>query len=317
MGNFVFSQTKMMRRFRSFASSWSFHKYPTSTCLNKTTSIAELLSDASSDKLGTYFQQFTVPAVKMGLKARVGETNSASCGGSFGVSDTMASALWSLDYLFALATHQVSRVNFHGGNSGPYTWFSVVDDKSNRNITAGSSSELQVRPLYYGMFVWNWMVANHTASRVLPVECQAGRLCHKDGDTLSFHRPPNKTFAVRAKSWALGDTSRGDYKVIILNKLLGEEAMQPLWTRMKAPFDKAEIVILESRQGMTATRNISFAGWTWEGTQAGERKGSYDSTILYPTDSNGKYNIFEFAQAPATALVISFNQKTAEANMES
>ena len=115
-----------MRRFRSFASSWSFHKYPTSTCLNKTTSIAELLSDASSDKLGTYFQQFTVPAVKMGLKARVGETNSASCGGSFGVSDTMASALWSLDYLFALATHQVSRVNFHGGNSGPIHGFLLL-----------------------------------------------------------------------------------------------------------------------------------------------------------------------------------------------
>ena len=44
-----------------------------------------------------------------------GEANSASCGGAPNVSETFASALWSLDFLSELNKAGVVGANFHGG----------------------------------------------------------------------------------------------------------------------------------------------------------------------------------------------------------
>eukprot|EP01048_Picozoa_sp_COSAG05_P007598 COSAG05_NODE_540_length_8845_cov_13.872742_4_plen_223_part_00 len=44
-----------------------------------------------------------------------GETNSISCGGAPGVSDTYASTLWVLDYLAEMSKAGVVGANFHGG----------------------------------------------------------------------------------------------------------------------------------------------------------------------------------------------------------
>lgn len=59
------------------------------------------------------------PAVRAaGLKYRIEETNSDfRMGGASGVSDSFASALWALDYLYWWAEHGAQGVNFHTGDS--------------------------------------------------------------------------------------------------------------------------------------------------------------------------------------------------------
>jgi Glycosyl hydrolase family 79, N-terminal domain len=75
-----------------------------------------------------------------GLAFRIAETNSCYGGGKADVSDTFASALWGADYMFRIAQAGGIGVNFHGGNSGPYT-----------PIAGTRAKGFEARPLYYGM----------------------------------------------------------------------------------------------------------------------------------------------------------------------
>ena len=81
----------------------------------------------------------------------IGEGNSASCGGQAGVSDTLTSALWSLDFLPTLSKAGARRMNFHGGPGGPYPPIAFLKD-----------NELQARPLYYGLHLFSDLVANYS-----------------------------------------------------------------------------------------------------------------------------------------------------------
>ena len=102
-------------------------------------------------------QVFTV-AQGAGLSWRMAETNSCYNGGEKGVSDVLASALWGIDYMFALAEHSSAGVNFHGGGSGNYTPIAV----SGNTVTA--------RPLYYSLLMFH--AAGH--GRLVPLDVSAG-----------------------------------------------------------------------------------------------------------------------------------------------
>ena len=76
-----------------------------------------------------------------GLPFRIAECNSYFNGGAVGVSNTYASALWVLDFLFGCAQGGASGVNLHGGgNANGYT---PIADQSGTVVGA--------RPEYYGM----------------------------------------------------------------------------------------------------------------------------------------------------------------------
>ena len=82
------------------------------------------------------------------LAFRVNEVNSFSGGGKPGVSDTFGSALWSLDYLFILASYQCEGVNMETdlNQLGFISHYSpIVHDE------AGHCS---ARPEYYGMLAF-------------------------------------------------------------------------------------------------------------------------------------------------------------------
>jgi hypothetical protein len=73
---------------------------------------------------------------------RLAECNSYYNGGSSGVSDSFASALWVIDFLFATAAGGASGVNLHGGGNGPgYT--PIANDAAGKVVGA--------RPEYYGV----------------------------------------------------------------------------------------------------------------------------------------------------------------------
>ena len=78
----------------------------------------------------------------LGKPFRMTECNSCFHGGKPGVSDTVASALWSADYMLQVAQAGYIGVNLHGGGNGLYT------------PIAGSLEEgFSARPVYYGMLL--------------------------------------------------------------------------------------------------------------------------------------------------------------------
>jgi hypothetical protein len=82
-------------------------------------------------------------AQSIGVPYRLSECNSYFDGGSPGVSDSPASALWALDFLFNCAQGGASGVNFHGGGLCSYT-----------PIADQSGSVLGVRPEYLGVLLF-------------------------------------------------------------------------------------------------------------------------------------------------------------------
>jgi hypothetical protein len=78
------------------------HFYPLTRCGGRHPGIAELLAP----------QAATAP-IAAGI--RLDETNSASCGGQDGVSNTLASALWVVNYLLNSGRQGIAGVNVHGG----------------------------------------------------------------------------------------------------------------------------------------------------------------------------------------------------------
>jgi len=80
----------------------------------------------------------------IGVPYRMSECNSFYNGGSSGVSDSYASSLWVIDYLFNCAQGGASGVNFHGGGDGPgYT-----------PIADNAGSVVGARPEFYGILLF-------------------------------------------------------------------------------------------------------------------------------------------------------------------
>jgi len=107
----------------------------TSTDAYLITPDASLVSDLATLESG---------AKGIGIPYRMSECNSYYNGGASGVSDSYASTLWVIDYLFNCVQGGASGVNFHGGgNSAGYT---PIADSS--GVVVGA------RPEYYGMLLF-------------------------------------------------------------------------------------------------------------------------------------------------------------------
>jgi hypothetical protein len=79
-----------------------------------------------------------------GIPYRICETNSCFGGGKPGVSDTMAAALWGLDFLFTLAQSRAAGVNMETGvnHLGFLSYYTPISPDG-------------ARPLYYGMLAFS------------------------------------------------------------------------------------------------------------------------------------------------------------------
>ncbi|MGA2610370.1 MAG: glycosyl hydrolase family 79 C-terminal domain-containing protein [Terriglobia bacterium] len=98
------------------------------------------------------------------LPYRICEANSCWGGGKPGVSDTFASALWGLDFLFTLAAADASGANLETGvNPGGFiSSYSPIGDDEHGNYSA--------KPLYYGMLAF----AQASRGRRVNVQYDAG-----------------------------------------------------------------------------------------------------------------------------------------------
>src|SRR3984957_19255581 len=145
---------------------------------NPGSTIEKLLG--ADPKLEPELAQLRAASLSCGLPYRICEVNSFSGGGRPGVSDTMAGALWALDYMFTVASHGGSGVNMETGVNqlGFISSYSPIGDDEQRHYSA--------RPEYYCMLAFSL----------------AGR-----GDLLSTEVEPNtaviKAYATRPREGTL------------------------------------------------------------------------------------------------------------------
>ena len=108
---------------------------PTSTSAYLVTPDPTLIGDLATLQAG---------AQAIGIPYRMSECNSYYNGGANGVSDSYASSLWAIDYLFNCAQGGASGVNFHGGGNG--NGYTPIADSSGTVVGA--------RPEYYGILMF-------------------------------------------------------------------------------------------------------------------------------------------------------------------
>jgi hypothetical protein len=225
--------------------SFSAHTYSLHTCdrrrARRAVSYARsLLGPSAFAPPVARMAQLAAVARAHGAPFRVSEVNSANCGGVRGASNSLASALWSVDMLFALADAGVRSVNFHTFTGALY---SPVDFGLRRGHFAG-----RVNPMFYGMLLFSR--ANPKGARLLPTG-------------------PNPASG-RLKTWATVDPV-GTRRVVVINK----DTRKTHTVRLAVPggTSRARVRRLVGPK-VTATRGITFAGQGWgDATFDGELRG--------------------------------------------
>jgi hypothetical protein len=132
------------------------HFYPACGRTAPTPTMAQLLSGEFHDRVKARIQILVDSAKPLGLKTRLTEANSLTCGGVDGVSDRYGSALFIVDQAMLVASSGVNAENFHsniavcGGPKPPgsaYTPFCAA------NATDQAAGKLMVQPEYYSLLL--------------------------------------------------------------------------------------------------------------------------------------------------------------------
>ncbi|MHB1569403.1 MAG: glycosyl hydrolase family 79 C-terminal domain-containing protein [Solirubrobacteraceae bacterium] len=138
----------------------TIHAYPLKHCRKSTViTIGQLLAQSSSQGLVQQLEPYIAAAAHAGVPLRVDEMNAISCGGTRGVSNAFASALWVIDALFRLARAGVGGVNVQ-----------TVPDTINEVLgpaLVDGHWQMRVHPEFYGMIMF--AQAAPAGSRVLTV----------------------------------------------------------------------------------------------------------------------------------------------------
>ena len=251
----------------------TYHRYPLRPChirpgAAQYPTIEHLLSERSSGGLALRVARYAAEARGARLPFRIDEMNSVSCGGTRGVGNSFASALWATDALFELARAGVAGVNFHGRTHTFYSPFYFR--RQHRNPTGWVA---QVSPVYYGMLLFAQATPNGAA--VLPVHA---------------------TSRGNLKIWATVDRSK-TVRVVLINK--EPAASSPV--RLAIPgasgpgaLERLLAPAINSREGITLGGQ-TFGHLTSTGQLAGRRRSESISA------RNGTYTV---PMAPASAALL-------------
>jgi hypothetical protein len=262
------------------------HSYPGGNGLKVTDPAAarsQMLSASFSDRDEKLYQSFVPEVAAGGLKYRLEETNSFWGGGAENVSNTFASALWGLDYLYWWASHGAQGINFHTGEE-------FVDESS------ASDGHRQTRRFWYAVFR---MSTNGYTVQPLAYALKAFDLCSAGTIIPVTVSPTNQDLSV------YGVLGRDKFlHLTLINKEVHERAE----VRVETPlgYRKAESMAL-SAQGSdpAATAGVTLGGTSIDAD--GKWRGEWRTL-----ESNGKPGELAVALEPASAIVIRLrsSQKT-------
>ena len=130
------------------------HHYPLGCAQTPPPSIESLLSAATrglaAQSLATYMHVASTYRIPM----RIDETNTVSCGGLPGISDTFASALWAVGYITQAMTAGTAGINLQGNptNCAGYTPLCTPDPAA---VTSGA---LRPQPEWYALLLTRSLV---------------------------------------------------------------------------------------------------------------------------------------------------------------
>ena len=254
------------------------HEYPLSACQGTSSiTIPHLLSDNIANAFYRRFQPIVAAAAPYGVPVRAGEMNSVSCSGLAGVSNTFASSLWVLDSLFELDKAGAAGMNLHTGSttSGtadlPYNAFYV------------NGSQVQVRPIYYGMLMFAEAIQNSAA--LIPVATTV-------------------TGTQNVKIWGTLDMN-GKAHIVVIEKDLdsGSQTVSINFDRMATAAGELTQLQTTSSAGIAATDHVVLHGQTFDGTIDGHLVGQPVSSSITPV--NGAYTV-TVPDGSAAVLTIQF-----------
>ncbi|OZJ05201.1 hypothetical protein BZG36_02443 [Bifiguratus adelaidae] len=144
-------QTDYLRLVRPEINAITRHAYAESACfLNQSIpSMQALVNKTNTRRMMSKYITEIQKTVDNGIPYVMGETNSISCYGYPGISDTFGSAVWLVDFLLQLAAHNVSQALVHSTVRASY---SVIAPTS-WDTRVNHPSQWVTKPVFYGMLV--------------------------------------------------------------------------------------------------------------------------------------------------------------------
>jgi hypothetical protein len=139
------------------------HHYPLSCHGVPAPTIVRLLSAHIRRKESVSIRRYMSVSRARAIRFRLDETNSVSCGGRAGISDTFASALWAVDYVARAMAAGVAGINFHGNVANCYGYSPLCAPTPGR-LTAGA---LRAQPEWYGLLLDKALIGERPVRTIL------------------------------------------------------------------------------------------------------------------------------------------------------
>jgi hypothetical protein len=254
----------------------TLHRYPLKHCSTTPVTVAEVLSSASSIGLAQTVAGAVTVAHRRGTALRIDEMSAISCGGMAGVSDSFATALWSLDALFAMARVGVDGVNFQTAPNSFNELFGISDVKG--------TWQANVHPAYYGMMMF--AQAAPPGSRLLRLAGAPG------GEVRAWAtRAPNGEVRVVL----INDATAGSRLVKVRIPSIGGPASLE---RLKAPSAQAQGGVTLGGQGFGLKTSTGLLAGTPAATSVTPVAGAY--VVSLPAASAAMLTLTGGVRAPAS-----------------
>ena len=239
----------------------STHFYPTTWCGHNPVTALQLLSDDYAQREANFIaREGLVQQVgALGVPLVIGEGNTASCFGAPDVSNSYASALWTVDTLFNMAAVGVTGWSFTVGglyhDDSPY--HVPVNDSAWQFYDCSDDDRVVVEPMYYAFRLFNLATADYGAL---------------------LHARVNSSDPL-VKVWPVRSSASGTISVIILHKNANATAAATVAIALgvhEADYaHTASLVRLQSSGGLTAQFGITLAGQTYDGSTDGQPVGEW------------------------------------------
>lgn len=146
------------------------HHYPLGCAQTPAPSIETLLSAVTREREARSLATYLAVAHANGIPLRIDETNTVSCGGVAGISDTFASALWATGYITQVMAAGVAGINLQGNpaNCAGYT------PLCGPNATALATGRLRAQPEWYALLLSRSLVGDRPLPSTISVEGSPG-----------------------------------------------------------------------------------------------------------------------------------------------
>ncbi|HEY7933069.1 MAG TPA: hypothetical protein VID48_04520 [Solirubrobacteraceae bacterium] len=141
------------------------HHYPLGCSQTPAPSIEALLSPVIREREAASLATYMLASRRNGIPLRIDETNTVSCGGVAGISNTFASALWASSYITQVMSAGTAGINLQGNptNCSGYTPLCAA------NPTALAEGNLRVQPEWYALLLTSSLIGD----RPLPTRISA------------------------------------------------------------------------------------------------------------------------------------------------